>query len=159
MCWHNIMCKYQCQAYQECLIKISSSTSYWKQKNFLGSSNLAITFRPKPLLYPNRGCCLEQDVKPLLIFGVREGVVVHAVIIPVGFIAPWHPVIVVVRFDTYKALSVKKEMNKKRKKMHLGPHPIMLSYSPHEQLLVAGVIHCCCYLLSCCSLLVVVWIM
>jgi hypothetical protein len=52
---------------------------------------------------------------PLLAFGTREGVVVHAIIIPVGFIAPWCPAIVVVGFNTYKTLSVKKEMNKKRK--------------------------------------------
>jgi hypothetical protein len=56
------------------------------------------------------GCCPELDEKPLLIFGVREGVVVHAIIIPVGFIAPWCPVIIVVRFNKYKTFSVKKEM-------------------------------------------------
>jgi hypothetical protein len=42
-----------------------------------------------------------------------EGVVVHDVIVPVGFIAPWHPVIIVVRFNMYKTLSVKQEKNKK----------------------------------------------
>jgi hypothetical protein len=44
----------------------------------------------------------EMRKKNPLAFGAREGVVVHAIIIPVGFIAPWPPVIIVVRFNTYK---------------------------------------------------------
>jgi hypothetical protein len=111
----------------------------------------------------------EMRKTPPLTFGVREGVVVHALIIPVGFISPWHPVIIVVRFNTSKYLSVKKETNEKRKKngpwasshhaVILFSHHPMLSYSPCEQLLTVGVIHCCSCLFSCCSLLVVVWIM
>jgi hypothetical protein len=51
----------------------------------------------------------EMRKTPLLTFGVREEVVVHAIIVPIGFIAPWHPVIITVRFNTYKTLSAKKK--------------------------------------------------
>jgi hypothetical protein len=51
---------------------------------------------------------------PPLKFRVMEGVV-HAIIIPVSFISLWHPVVIVVKINSYKTLSVKKEWNKKRK--------------------------------------------
>jgi hypothetical protein len=68
--------------------------------------------RNPPLVFGVREWVVVVDAqnkmrkKTPLAFGVREGV--HAVIVPIGFVAPLHPVVIVVRFNTYKTLSVEK---------------------------------------------------